>query len=81
MRSIPNLPPGPDGRIKVAAPILLIDMEKHTNMKTIATVVGARPQFIKVAPVSKALAATGPVREALIHTGQYHDARHVGPLP
>lgn len=43
-------------------------------MKTIATVVGARPQFIKVAPVSKALAATGVVREVLIHTGQHHDA-------
>lgn len=43
-------------------------------MKTIATIVGARPQFIKVAPVSKALAATGVVREVLIHTGQHHDA-------
>lgn len=43
-------------------------------MKTIATVVGARPQFIKVAPVSKALAETGAVREVLIHTGQHFDA-------
>jgi UDP-GlcNAc3NAcA epimerase len=43
-------------------------------MKTIATIVGARPQFIKVAPVSKALAATGAVKEMLIHTGQHHDA-------
>lgn len=42
-------------------------------MKTIATIVGARPQFIKVAPVSKALAATGAVRGVLIHTGQHHD--------
>lgn len=43
-------------------------------MKTIATIVGARPQFIKVAPVSRALAATGAIREVLIHTGQHHDA-------
>ena len=43
-------------------------------MKTIATIVGARPQFIKVAPVSKALAETGEVTEILIHTGQHHDA-------
>lgn len=43
-------------------------------MKTIATIVGARPQFIKVAPVSRALAATGGIREVLIHTGQHHDA-------
>lgn len=43
-------------------------------MKTIATVVGARPQFIKVAPVSRALAETGKIREVLIHTGQHFDA-------
>lgn len=43
-------------------------------MRIIATIVGARPQFIKVAPVSRALAATGTVREVLIHTGQHHDA-------
>lgn len=43
-------------------------------MKTIATIVGARPQFIKVSPVSRALAATGRVREVLIHTGQHFDA-------
>jgi UDP-GlcNAc3NAcA epimerase len=43
-------------------------------MKTIATIVGARPQFIKVSPVSRALAETGQVREVLIHTGQHFDA-------
>lgn len=43
-------------------------------MKTIATIVGARPQFIKVAPVSRALARGGKVREVLVHTGQHHDA-------
>jgi len=43
-------------------------------MKTIATVVGARPQFIKVAPVSRALAETSGIREVLIHTGQHFDA-------
>lgn len=38
----------------------------------IATVVGARPQFIKSGPVSRALDQVG-IEEALIHTGQHYD--------
>jgi UDP-GlcNAc3NAcA epimerase len=38
----------------------------------ILTVLGARPQFIKSAPVSRALAARGIV-EILLHTGQHYD--------
>jgi UDP-N-acetylglucosamine 2-epimerase len=38
----------------------------------IATVVGARPQFIKAAPISQALQAAGH-QEYLIHTGQHYD--------
>lgn len=38
----------------------------------IATIVGARPQFIKAAPVSKALTEAGHT-EFLIHTGQHYD--------
>lgn len=37
------------------------------------TVVGARPQFIKAAALSRALAARHDVRETLIHTGQHFD--------
>jgi UDP-N-acetylglucosamine 2-epimerase len=40
----------------------------------ITTVVGARPQFIKAWPVSRALAAAGH-EESLIHTGQHYDDR------
>lgn len=41
----------------------------------IATVIGARPQFIKAAVVSRAFRAHRPeVREILIHTGQHYDA-------
>lgn len=42
-------------------------------MPRIVTVVGARPQFIKAAPVSQALAAAG-LSEILVHTGQHFDA-------
>lgn len=38
----------------------------------IVTVVGARPQFIKAAPVSKALQEAG-YTEFLLHTGQHYD--------
>jgi UDP-GlcNAc3NAcA epimerase len=41
--------------------------------KTVATVVGARPQFVKAAAVSRAFAQAG-IRETLIHTGQHYDA-------
>lgn len=40
----------------------------------IVTVVGARPQFVKVAPVSRALVSVGGIDEVLVHTGQHHDA-------
>jgi UDP-GlcNAc3NAcA epimerase len=44
-------------------------------MIRILTVVGARPQFIKAAMVSRALALEGPgvVCEDIIHTGQHYD--------
>lgn len=42
-------------------------------MKTILSIVGARPQFIKAAPVSHALSAVPGLREVCIHTGQHFD--------
>jgi UDP-GlcNAc3NAcA epimerase len=39
----------------------------------VATVVGARPQFIKAAVVSRALRLIPTVEEVLIHTGQHYD--------
>ena len=38
----------------------------------VASVVGARPQFIKAAPVGKALRLAGHI-EVLVHTGQHYD--------
>ena len=39
----------------------------------VVTIIGARPQFIKSAPVSKALKNSG-IQEVTIHTGQHYDA-------
>jgi UDP-GlcNAc3NAcA epimerase len=39
----------------------------------IVTIVGARPQFIKAAAVSRVLRARPEVREVLVHTGQHYD--------
>ena len=41
----------------------------------VVTVLGARPQFIKAAPLSRALAARPGVEEVLVHTGQHYDAQ------
>jgi UDP-GlcNAc3NAcA epimerase len=39
----------------------------------IVTIVGARPQFIKAAAVSRVLRARPEVHEVLVHTGQHYD--------
>src|SRR5688500_3844547 len=38
----------------------------------VVTVVGARPQFVKAAPLCRALVAAGH-QETLVHTGQHYD--------
>lgn len=40
----------------------------------IVTVVGARPQFVKAAVVSRALSQRSGVQEVILHTGQHYDS-------
>jgi UDP-GlcNAc3NAcA epimerase len=47
-------------------------------MKKIATVIGARPQFIKAAPLSVEIAKSQQIEEVCIHTGQHFDENMSG---
>lgn len=38
------------------------------------SVAGARPNFMKVAPIARALETVGGVRHRIVHTGQHYDA-------
>ncbi|KQZ79831.1 UDP-N-acetyl glucosamine 2-epimerase [Rhodanobacter sp. Root561] len=42
-------------------------------MPKLVTIVGARPQFIKAAVVSRAMSGHPDIKEALVHTGQHYD--------
>jgi len=43
-------------------------------VKKIVTIIGARPQFIKAAAVSRAITADGGIQERIVHTGQHFDS-------
>src|SRR5437879_2645875 len=40
----------------------------------IVTIVGARPQFIKAAVLSRSLQSDSQIEEVLVHTGQHYDS-------
>jgi UDP-N-acetylglucosamine 2-epimerase (non-hydrolysing) len=42
-------------------------------MKTIVHVIGARPNYMKMAPLIEALRAGSPFRQVLVNTGQHYD--------
>ena len=40
----------------------------------IINVVGARPNFMKIAPIMRAMKAYRKIKPLLVHTGQHYDA-------
>lgn len=56
----------------IPAPQPPVDPPK-ANQPLVMLVAGARPNFMKVAPVHRALLRRGRLRPYLVHTGQHHD--------
>ena len=40
----------------------------------VLSVVGARPQFVKLGPIAQCFAAAGDIEHVIVHTGQHYDA-------
>lgn len=59
------------GAIMVDGPRGAVHCMKGDRIKVLS-VVGARPQFIKAAPVGRALLSAG-IEDVLVHTGQHYD--------
>jgi len=50
-------------------------------MPLIDIIAGARPNFMKIAPLLDALKAVPDVRQVLVNTGQHYDAAMAGSFP
>ena len=55
-------------------PRITADYTYKNKMKTLYLVAGARPNFMKIAPIVRALSDHGGLGFKIIHTGQHYDA-------
>jgi len=62
-------------RSPVAAGIIGRSLRNTNDMLKICCVCGARPNFMKIAPIVDAIAARDGARTLLVHTGQHYDER------
>lgn len=56
------------------SPIAAEQVHSREYQLKIVTVIGARPQFVKAAAVSREIAKHADIREVIVHTGQHFDA-------
>jgi len=49
-------------------------MESVQKQYTVLCIVGARPNFMKIAPIMRAMASSALISPVLLHTGQHYDA-------
>jgi UDP-GlcNAc3NAcA epimerase len=60
--------------VKLALAFFSRDIVYSRSDMKLATILGARPQFIKAATVSRILSSREDIAEVLVHTGQHYDA-------
>lgn len=57
----------------IALPTIPLEGALELSRKTVLCVVGARPNFMKIAPIMRALEKSAKLDGVLLHTGQHYD--------